>query len=149
MFHFHSVSHFFDTGTLKVQLSTETSHYRFLYISSWLHVNRHTFHYVTLISLTTSLSLFINTLTPLFFIWLNQLPNTNNLWWIDVYYIVINYMFRRLWPSSGWWVNKNTHKHLHSACVFYTEDGGGVIGWGYEISCVLGKEGGVYGCVLC
>ena len=33
------------------------------------------------------------------------------------------------------------------ACVFYTEDGGGVIGWGYEISCVLGREGvytGVY-----
>ena len=27
------------------------------------------------------------------------------------------------------------------------EDGGGVIGWGYEISCVLGREGvytGVY-----
>ena len=33
------------------------------------------------------------------------------------------------------------------ACVFYMEDGGGVIGWGYEISCVLGREGvytGVY-----
>ena len=26
---------------------------------------------------------------------------------------------------------------------------GGVIGWGYEISCVLGREGGVYGSVLC
>ena len=35
------------------------------------------------------------------YIWLNQLSNTTNLWWIDVYYIVINYMFRRLWPSSG------------------------------------------------
>ena len=23
------------------------------------------------------------------------------LWWIDVYYLVLNYMFRRLWPSSG------------------------------------------------
>ena len=34
------------------------------------------------------------------YIWLNQLSNTTNLWWIDVYYIVINYMFRRLWPSS-------------------------------------------------
>ena len=34
-------------------------------------------------------------------IWLNQLSNTTNLWWIDVYYIVINYMFQRLWPSSG------------------------------------------------
>jgi hypothetical protein len=33
------------------------------------------------------------------------------------------------------------------ACVFYMEDGGGVIGWGYEISCVLVREGvytGVY-----
>ena len=33
------------------------------------------------------------------------------------------------------------------ACVFYTEDGGGVIGWGYEISCVLVMVGvymGVY-----
>ena len=42
--------------------------------------------------------------------------------------------------------NKNIHKHLHMAC-FYMEDGGGVIGWGYEISCVLGREGvytGVY-----
>ena len=35
------------------------------------------------------------------YIWLNQLSNTTNLWWIDVYYLVINYMFRRLWPSSG------------------------------------------------
>ena len=30
------------------------------------------------------------------YIWLNQLSNTTNLWWIDVYYLVINYMFRRL-----------------------------------------------------
>jgi len=35
------------------------------------------------------------------YIWLNQLSNTTNLWWIDIYYLVINYMFRRLWPSSG------------------------------------------------
>ena len=40
------------------------------------------------------------------YIWLNQLSNTTNLWWIDGYYLVINYMFRRLWPSSGWWINK-------------------------------------------
>jgi len=58
------------------------------------------------------------------YIWLNQLSNTTNLWWIDVYYLVINYMFRRFWPSSGWWINKNTPKQLHLACVFYTEDGG-------------------------
>jgi hypothetical protein len=25
------------------------------------------------------------------YIWLNQLSNTNNLWWIDVYYLVINW----------------------------------------------------------
>jgi len=30
------------------------------------------------------------------YIWLNQLSNTTNLWWVDVYYIFINYMFRRL-----------------------------------------------------
>jgi len=35
------------------------------------------------------------------YIWLNQLSNTTNLWWIDVYYLVINYMFRLSWPSSG------------------------------------------------
>ena len=40
------------------------------------------------------------------YIWLNQLSITTNLWWIDVYYLVISYMFRRLWPSSGWWINK-------------------------------------------
>ena len=34
------------------------------------------------------------------YIWLNHLSNTTNLWWIDVNCIVINYMFRRLWPSS-------------------------------------------------
>jgi hypothetical protein len=35
-----------------------------------------------------------------------------------------------------------THKQLHLACVFYTEEGGGgVIGCGYEISCILGTEG--------
>ena len=43
-------------------------------------------------------------------------------------------------------LTKNTHKQLHLACVFYTW---GVIGWGYEISCVLCREGGVCGCVLC
>ena len=41
-----------------------------------------------------------------------------------------------------------THKQLHWACVFYTAEGG-VIGWGYEISCVLGREGCVYGRALC
>jgi hypothetical protein len=36
--------------------------------------------------------------------WINQLSNTT-IWWLDiyvVYYIGINYMFRLLWPSSGW-----------------------------------------------
>jgi hypothetical protein len=45
---------------------------------------------------------------------------------------------------------KKTHKQLHLACVSYMRRvGGGDIGWGYEISCVLVMEGGVYGCVLC
>ena len=26
-------------------------------------------------------------------------------------------------------LTKNKHKQLYLACVFYTEDGGGVIGW--------------------
>ena len=30
------------------------------------------------------------------YIWLNQMSNTTNLWWIVVYYLVINYMFRAL-----------------------------------------------------
>ena len=82
------------------------------------------------------------------YIWLNQLSNTTNLWWIDVYYIVIKYMFRRLWPSSGWWINK---KHICSYvwhASFLRRMGGGVIRWGYEISCVLGREG-VYMSVYC
>ena len=43
--------------------------------------------------------------------------------------------------------NKNIHKHFYIWRASYMEDGGGVIGWGYEISCVLGREGvytGVY-----
>ena len=44
------------------------------------------------------------------YIWLNQLSNTTNLWWIDVYYLVINYMFRRLWPSSDWLIDKKHTK---------------------------------------
>ena len=43
----------------------------------------------------------MNRSTSVQYIWLNQLSNTTNLWWIYVYYIGINYMFRRLWPSSG------------------------------------------------
>ena len=35
------------------------------------------------------------------YIWLNQLSNTTNLWWIVVYYLVINYMFQCLWPSNN------------------------------------------------
>jgi hypothetical protein len=26
------------------------------------------------------------------YIWLNQLSNTTNMWWIDVYYLVITYI---------------------------------------------------------
>ena len=44
-------------------------------------------------------------------------------------------------------LTKNTHKQLHLACVFYTEDGWRCYWMEYEISCVLGREGvcmGVY-----
>ena len=65
------------------------------------------------------------------YVWLNQLSNTTNLWWIDVYYIVINHMFRRLWPSSGWWVNK---KHISSyiwhASLMYGGWGAGLLDGG-------------------
>jgi len=44
---------------------------------------------------------------------------------------------------------QKAHKQVHLACVFYTEEGGGVIGWSYENSCVLGREGDVFGFVLC
>jgi len=70
------------------------------------------------------------------YIWLNQLSNTTNLRWIDVYYLVINYMFRRLWPSSGWWINKTHISSYIWHASFIRRMGGGVIGWGYEISCV-------------
>jgi len=83
------------------------------------------------------------------YIWLNQLSNTTNLWWIDVYYLVINYIFRRLWSSSGWLINK---KHISSYiwhAYFLRRMGGGVIGWGYEISCVLGREWGcIWVCIM-
>ena len=51
--------------------------------------------------------------------------------------------------------NKNIHKHFFIftyGVLLYMEDGGGVIGWGYEISCVLGREGvytGVYYATSC
>jgi hypothetical protein len=77
-------------------------------------------------------------------IWLDQLLNTANLWWIDVYYLVINYMFQRLWPSSGWWINKNTHKQLPLACVLYTEDGGRSYWMGVRDLVCIGQGGGVY-----
>ena len=50
-------------------------------------------------------------------IWLNQLSNTTNLWWIDVYYLVINYMFRRLWPSSGRWINNISSYIWHASFI--------------------------------
>ena len=49
-------------------------------------------------------------------------------------------------------VDELTKTHISSYiwhAYFIRRMGGGVIGWGYEISCVLGREGGVYGCVLC
>ena len=49
-------------------------------------------------------------------------------------------------------VDELTKTHISSYiwhASFIQRMGGGVIGRVYEISCVLGREGGVYGCVLC
>ena len=41
-----------------------------------------------------------------------------------------------------------THKQLYLACVFYTVEGGvSFVGWGYEISCVMCREGGLWVCI--
>ena len=40
-----------------------------------------------------------------------QLSNTTNLWWIDVYYLVINYMFRRFGHLQ---VDELTKTHISS-----------------------------------
>ena len=71
------------------------------------------------------------------YIGLNQFSNTTNLCYIYVYYIDINYMFRCLWPSSGWWIDKNTHKQLHLACVFCTEEEGGMFAANKRVSHVV------------
>ena len=42
-----------------------------------------------------------------------------------------------------------THKQLHLACVFYTEDGGRGYWMGVRDLVCIGYGGGVYGCVLC
>ena len=44
---------------------------------------------------------------------------------------------------------QKTHKQLHLACVFYTEEWWAGLLDGGTRSCVFGMEGGVYGCVLC
>ena len=49
-------------------------------------------------------------------------------------------------------VDELTKAHIRSYiwhASFIRRVGVGVIGWGYEISCVFVREGGVYGCVLC
>jgi hypothetical protein len=46
-------------------------------------------------------------------------------------------------------LTKNTYKHLHFACVFYTEDGGRGYWMGVRDLVCIGREGCVYGCVLC
>ena len=40
-------------------------------------------------------------------------------------------------------LTKKTHKQLYFACILYTVEGF-FFGLGYEISCVLGREWGVY-----
>ena len=49
-------------------------------------------------------------------------------------------------------VDRLTKTHISSyiwRASFVRRMVGRVIGWGYEMWCVLGREGGVYGCVLC
>ena len=47
-------------------------------------------------------------------------------------------------------LTKNTHKQLHLACVFCTEDeGAGLLDWGTNSRVYWVGRGGVYGCVLC
>ena len=64
---------------------------------------------------------------------------------VDVCYLLhkYHYMFRRLWPSSGW-MNWQKHRQIYLASVLYTVEGRGIIGWRYEISCLLSGGGGGY-----
>ena len=45
---------------------------------------------------------------------------------------------------SGWWINKNTHKQLYLACVFYKEDGGRGYWMGVRDVVCIGIGRGVY-----
>jgi len=60
--------------------------------------------------------------------WINQLSNTT-IWWLDIcfYYIGINYMFRLLWPSSGWQIDNKLLRSYILACVLCMVEGG----WGW------------------
>jgi hypothetical protein len=61
--------------------------------------------------------------------WINQLSNTT-IWWLGiyvVYYIGINYVFRLLWPSSGWQIDNKLVSSYTLACVLWMVEGG----WGW------------------
>jgi len=48
------------------------------------------------------------------------------LCWIDVYYLVLNYMFRRLWPYSGWWFLTKTYISVyiwHASFLYDSQEG--------------------------
>ena len=56
-------------------------------------------------------------------------------------------MFRLLWPSLGCYIDNKLVSSYTLACVLCMGRGVGV-GWGYEISCVLSREGDVGAWVL-
>ena len=79
--------------------------------------------------------------------WYHQLSNTT-IWWLDICCLLHRYQLHVSVRMAIFRLNeliKNISSYIWHASYIY---GGGVfIGWGYEISCVLGREwgGGVYG----
>ena len=69
---------------------------------------------------------------------------------VDVCYLLHKYQLHVSALMAIFRLNELTKKHrqLYLACVLYTAEEGGFIGWGYEISCVLGREGGDMGSVV-
>ena len=48
----------------------------------------------------------------------------------------VHYMFRLLWPSSGWQIDNKTCKQLYFGMRLVYGGGGVGVGWGYEISTI-------------
>jgi hypothetical protein len=80
--------------------------------------------------------------------WINQLSNTT-IWWLGiyvVYYIGINYVFRLLWPSSGWQIDYKLVSSYTLACVLCMVEGGlGLDGGTRSGVCWVGRVMRVHG----